>query len=126
MTIAEIKVYFEGKDYLKKIIVSDNLSSTEEQLFLTHPNTTLIVKDLVDTFKFPSSVAVWGRDFSVKNSNKFRFVQLFNHSSCRFEYDADRNALLFVNASLVNLGISSSLTIPTNEETHVASIFITF
>lgn len=126
MTISEIKVFFEGKDYLKKIIVSDNLSSTKEQIFSTYPNTTFIVGDLLNTFKFPSSVVVWGRDFSIKNSNKFRFVQLFNHSSCRFEYDKDRNALLFTNASLVNLGISSCLTIPTDLETHVATIIITF
>jgi hypothetical protein len=126
MTIAHIKVFFHGKDFLKKIIVSDNLSSQIEQTFITYPNTTLIVSDLLDTFQFPSSIVVWGKDFSNQNSNKFRLVQLFNHSSCRFDYDVERNSLIFTNASLVNLGVSSSLTIPPEQETHVATIIITF
>jgi hypothetical protein len=122
--VAYIKVYFTGTNYLNKIIVSDNLSKNIEQTF-TSPNNTLIIRDIVENFNFPSSIVVWGKDFSSQNSNKYRFVQLFNHSSCRLDYDAREKIMVFTNASLLNLGVTSTLSLPTSE-THVSTIIITF
>jgi hypothetical protein len=122
--IAYIKVYFSGNNFLNKIVVTDNLSKNTEQTF-TYPNNTLIIRDIVDSFQFPSSVVVWGKDFSSTNSSKYRFVQLMNHSSCRLDYDADNKLLIFTNASPLNLGVASTLCL-TPKETHVSTIIITF
>ena len=122
--IAYIKVYFSGNNFLNKIVVSGNLSKNVEQTF-TSPNNTLIIRDIVDSFTFPSSIVVWGKDFSSSNSSKYRFVQLLNHSSCRLDYDADNKLLMFTNASLLNLGVASTLCLST-QETHVSTIIITF
>ena len=121
--IGYIKVYFSGNNFLSKIVISDNLSKNIEQTF-TSPNNTLIVRDIVDSFTFPSSIVVWGKDFSSPNS-KYRFVQLLNHCSCRLDYDTDNKLLMFTNASLLNLGVASTLCL-TPQETHVSTIIITF
>ena len=122
--VAYVKVYFTGTNFLNKIVVSDNLSKNIEQTF-TSPNNTLVIRDIVANFNFPSSIVVWGKDFSSPSSSKYRFIQLFNHSSCRLDYDVNEKVLIFTNASLLNLGVPSTLSLPT-VETHVSTIIITF
>ena len=86
----------------------------------------ITIDNLNSIFDFPISVTSWGRNFiSSSNPTKYRYVGLFNQTSCRLDYDDDTRILTFTNATPTNLGCPATNNLPSGE-TLVAKIFLTY
>lgn len=121
----EIKIYCSGNNNITKVVTT-NISSKNEFTFSSGNNTTILITDLLDSFNLPESVICWGRDFSSNNSSKYRLVQLFNQSCCRMDYDSENQTLKLSNATCTNLGVTSSVYLPSSIETLVAKITVLY
>ena len=109
------------------MFVNNYISSTSEYIFSGPTNTTITITDLNPIFNYPISVASWGRNFiSSANPSKYRYVGLFNQTSCRLDYDEDLGTLVFTNATPTNLGCPATNYLPSNTETLVAKILLTY
>ena len=111
---------------MSKVVVNGYISNTPEYLFSGPSNSTITITDLNPIFTFPISVASWGKNFLYSSTpTQYRYVGLFNQTSCRLDYDDDARILTFINATPTNLGCPATNNLP-EEETLVAKILLTY
>jgi hypothetical protein len=124
--VGVIDVYFTGVLYLSKVVVNSYISSTSTHYFNGPENNIILINNLSPFFNFPVSVSSMGRNFfSTSDPSVYRYVNLFNNNSCRFDIDFQQLTMTFSNATPTSLGCPATNNLP-NTETLVAKIFISF